>query len=105
VKTHEGIDARSLAMARAVVAHIDADPQRTGLDRAKATCRHWLDRGISAAAEWACLLDARPWEEIRRLLLNPSETGRRMRQNSPFCSVLTPKERWAIYREYASHDL
>jgi hypothetical protein len=92
-------------MARAVVAHIEADPRRAGLDRARTTCRRWLDRGITAAAEWTRLLDAKPWEEIRTLLLDPSEAGRARRQNSPFCGILSPKERWAIYREFAGHDL
>jgi len=105
VRTHAGIDARSLAMARAVVAHIDADPRRGGLDRARATCRRWLAQGVAAAAEWARMLDAAPWEEIRRILLDPSEAGRALRQNSPFCGILSPRERWAIYREFAGHDL
>lgn len=92
-------------MARAVVARIDADPKCAGLERARATCRRWMAQGIAAAAEWARLLDTRPWEEIRRLLLDPSENGRRRRQNSPFCGILSPKERWAIYREFSDHDL
>lgn len=105
MRTHGDIDARSLALARAVVARIDADPRRAGLDRARTTCRRWLDRGVTAAAEWSRLLDAGPWEEVRRALLDPSDVGRALRQNSPFCGILTPKERWAIYREFAGHDL
>ena len=39
METHQEIDERSLEMARQIVAKIDADPQRTGLERAKHVCR------------------------------------------------------------------
>ena len=39
---------------------------------------------------------------MRAVLLDESDEGQRLRQNDPFCGVLTPKERWAIYRESAN---
>jgi hypothetical protein len=42
----------------------------------------------------------RPWREIREILLDESENGQRLRQNDPFCGILTPQERWAIYRAF-----
>lgn len=100
MKTHEQIEERSLALARAIVSRIDADPGRAGLDKARATCRRWLEeRPLPVLREWLEILD-RPWEEIRAVLLDPSEEGRRLRQSDPFCGILTPGERWAIYRAY-----
>jgi len=100
VKTHEQIDQRSLAMARAIVEKIDRDPVQAGLAKARATCERWLKaRSSSAVREWRGIL-GRPWEQIREVLLDGSEEGRRLRQSDPFCGILTPKERWEIYRAY-----
>ena len=91
-------------MARAVAERIDADPQRCGLDRARAVCQRWAERTASPAVlEWAAIL-RRPWPEIRAVLLDPSEEGRRLRQSGPFCGILQPRERWLIYKEFAGHD-
>jgi hypothetical protein len=88
MKTHEQIDERSL------------DPTRQGLEKARITCRHWFEQRPSPSVrEWLQLLQ-RPWEEIREILLDASENGRRLRQSDPFCGVLTPHERWDIYREH-----
>lgn len=100
MKTHEQIDRRSLAMAEAIVSKIDRDAKQAGLLKAGATCSRWMKRHPTPAnREWLEILD-RPWEEIRALLLEDSERGRRLRQNDPFCGILTPRERWAIYSEY-----
>lgn len=98
MRTHQQIDQRSLAMARAIVEKIDRDPTRAGLAKARATCKRWVnDRPRPALQEWLGLLD-QPWESIRELLLDPSEQGQRLRQSDPFCGILTPQERWEIYR-------
>jgi hypothetical protein len=100
MRTHQEIDARSLHMAKAIVEKIDADPTRRGLEKARATCRRWFrERPSPALGEWQQLLQ-RPWSEIRTILLDESETGARLRQNDPFCGILTPQERWAIYRAH-----
>jgi len=104
MRTHADIDARSLALARAVAARIDADPGLAGLARAGAVCRRWCDMGVAPAREWMDLLGRASWPEVRRALLDESEDGRRRRQNSPFCGILTPRERWAIYRRFRPHD-
>jgi intergrase/recombinase len=103
MKTHQAIDRRSLELARQIVAKIDADRQRQGHEHAKMVCRRWFDRGNRSAKEWLEILD-RPWEEVREILLDESDEGQRLRQNNPFCGVLTPKERWAIYREAARSE-
>jgi hypothetical protein len=100
MKTHQDIDRRSLAMVRRIVEKIDADPQRAGLDQARRVCARWIERGVRPAQEWREILE-RPWEEIRAILLDESDEGQRLRQNDPFCGILTPHERNAIYREFA----
>jgi len=93
MKTHQEIDRRSLELARAVAARIDADPRRVGLDLARDNCTRWLRRSPSAAVEeWRGILEG-GWETARKALLDESETGARLRQSSPFCGILSPKER------------
>lgn len=89
---------RSLEMVRRIVAKIDADPERRGLAHAKRVCERWVRQGIVSAREWQTLLD-KPWEEVRAILLDESDEGQRLRQTDPFCGILTPTERWQIYRE------
>lgn len=87
-------------MARAIVEKIDNDPQRRGLEKARATCRRWYsERPMPAIFEWLQILE-RPWEEIREILLDPSEEGQRLRQSDPFCGILTPAERRGIYKAH-----
>jgi hypothetical protein len=101
MKDHQGIDRRSLEMARRIVAKIDADPR--GLEHARQVCVRWVERGNVPAREWLGILE-RPWSEVRRILLEDSEESRRLRQNDPFCGILTPAERWEIYREATRHE-
>jgi hypothetical protein len=103
VKTHEGIDRRSLTMVRKIVEKIDSDPTQAGLEHARVVCARWVERGNRPAMEWMPILE-RSWVEIRGILLDESEEGKRLRQNSPFCGILTPVERWAIYREAARNE-
>jgi hypothetical protein len=101
MKTHEHIDRRSLVLARAVVDAIDRDPRRAGLEQARSTCRRWqLQAPSPAVAEWGRILELE-WEAIRLFLLDPGEEGRRLRQSSPFCGVLSARERWEIFRQFA----
>ncbi len=101
MKTHALIDQRSLALARIIVAKIDEDPNRTGLVQARERCRRWYEeREAPAHREWLEILD-RPWRQVRDMLLDESESGQRLRQSTPFCGVLTPRERWAIYKDWS----
>lgn len=102
MKTHETIDKRGLALARDIVAKIDKDPERQGLKRAQTLCDKWLrDTQIQAYAEWKQILSGN-WSTIRAVLLDESEYGQRLRQNSPFCGVLTSEERHHIFRTFSS---
>jgi hypothetical protein len=87
-------------MARRIVDKIDNDPAREGLEHARQVCARWISQGNVPAREWMVILQ-RPWPEIREILLDDSEEGTRLRQSDPFCGILTPVERWEIYREAA----
>jgi hypothetical protein len=101
MKRHEDIDRRSLAMARLIVERIDLDPERRGFQRARETCARWMDSArCPGVREWSSLL-AGSWDQVRGVLLKDDEEGRRLRQCSPFTSVLSPRERWALYRKFA----
>jgi hypothetical protein len=101
--SHADIDRRNLAMARAIAARIDADPERTGLTHARAVCARWVAKGVGPAAEeWQRIL-AGAWEHVREVLLDESEEGDRLRQNSPFCGILSSRERWTFYRREGAH--
>ncbi|MBI3922863.1 MAG: hypothetical protein HY318_15690 [Armatimonadetes bacterium] len=104
MRTHQRIDERSLAMAKAIVTRIDTDPKREGLARANSVCERWEKQHPSSCnREWLRLL-AKPWGEVRAILLDGTDEGRRLRQNSPFCGILTPEERWEIYRRFRDDD-
>lgn len=103
MRDHDAIDRRSLTMAQRIVEKIDDDPARGGLAHARSVCERWVSRGNVPAQEWLQILD-RPWEEIREILLSESEDAKRLRQSDPFCGILTPQERWQIYREAARHE-
>jgi hypothetical protein len=107
MKTHQEIDARALRLARSIVAHIDADPTRSGVEKAVSTCMRWQrmlpEQQRVCVDEWADILK-QPWSAIREVLLDESEEGNRLRQSSPFCGVLSNRERWSILKEFVSHD-
>ena len=90
------IDARSLDMARIVVARIDADPDLVHV--AHDNLARWRQRhgGLSRAdREWMEIL-SRPWAEIREILLAETDEGQRLRSSSPFVGIVTEDERWEI---------
>ncbi len=91
-------------MARAIVARIDADPDRSGLTRAKDLCQRWYrEREALAHREWLGILE-QPWSQVRIVLLDESEIGQRLRQSTPFCGILTPRERWAFYKAWSDRE-
>lgn len=98
VRTHQEIDRRSLEMVQRIVEKIDADPEQHGLAHAKSVCERWMTQGIVSAREWQTILE-KPWATVRAILLDQGDEGQRLRQTDPFCGILSPTERWKIYRE------
>ena len=102
--SHRTIDERGLSLAEEIVRRVDADPQHNAVTYAQELCQRWL-RSVRSedVRTWSIILSG-PWPEIRRALLDPSENGNRLRQSNPFCGVLSPQERWRIYRRFRHHD-
>jgi hypothetical protein len=101
MRGHERIEARSLAMHRAIAAKLRASPELFSI--ATDNLRRWgatAGRSQPYLTAWAGILE-RPAEEVLALIQEDSESMRAMRQTSPFAGVLSPKERWKIYDAYA----
>lgn len=96
---HEIQDRVSLEMGRRIAAHLPEHPE--WLDLARANLERWSQRNPDATAllgcyrEWLELL-SRPLREIQRILTEDTDEAQRLRQNSPFAGVLSPKEVWEI---------
>ncbi len=101
MKTHQHIDQRSLDLARLIVKRIDADPDHAGLKKAQSVCTRWMEQDPTPPTqEWAELL-TKPWTEIKRSYMDPGDDGARLRQNSPFCGILSPRERWQFIKQWS----
>jgi len=96
---HFETDQVSLELGRRVAERMRRQPEVVAI--AQANLLRWLRINASAPsllrcyAEWRQIL-AQPVEEICDLLCSETEEARRLRQNSPFAGVLTPKEVWEI---------
>ena len=104
-RTHEWIDERSLALDRAIAHKLRAQPEL--FQRAKATLERWIRERQPTIPpvllEWREILDRWPLEKVLEFLTSADEGPRRLRQSSPFCGILSPTERLAVFKEYESH--
>ena len=97
---HAKQDAQSLALARAIVKVIDAEVDHQSLAKAKTILAQWLKNNPSSGLlEWAKILEEN-WTVIKEKLLEENEAGQQRRQNSPFCGILSPRERWSVIKGY-----
>lgn len=100
---HRILDARSLAMHCMAAAKIEQD--RSLLRVVKNTLDGWSaryeDEIPPALEEWRLLL-SQPWAEVSAIITNPGERATRLRQSSPFSTILSPKERQRIYDAFRS---
>ena len=73
------------------------------LDKARSTLARWLDitdhSPRPALQEWKEILAGSP-SRIREVLLGEDENCKRLRQSSPFCGILTNRERTQILLQY-----
>lgn len=97
---HARIDARSLALHRAVAEKLRANPGL--LDIARDNLKRWMAQGGPTLPYWQRWLEILDWplEELTAKILEESEDMTAMRQSAPFAGVLLPRERWAIYEEF-----
>ena len=95
---HYRAERRSLAYHREIALRLRHEPELLG--RARARVAGWLrDGGVHRtwAERWRDLLNQSTTEIVARLGAD-DEDAVAMRQVSPFACVLTPRERWQIWR-------
>jgi hypothetical protein len=104
---HELLDDRSLEMDRVIAEKIRANPKLVQI--ALSNIKRWLanpdysDSNRQAILEWKRIIETTTVAALVTLLESSSEEARRLRQSSPFCGILTPGERQAIFRKYETH--
>ena len=94
---HPEIDARVLEMTRITVARIDENPEllRTGRENIERWTRQNDGYLPQCNTEWLDILETRTWDEIRKMLLEESDEGQRLRSSHPF-HLITQDERRRI---------
>ena len=99
--THARIEERSIVLHRAIAQRVTENPAL--LDVARANLRRWVSQDGERLywTEWENILKG-PLEDVLAFMVSPSEKARRLRQSSPFCGILTPRERWKIYESFAA---
>jgi hypothetical protein len=104
---HEFVDDRSLEMDRVIAEKIRANPKLVQI--ALSNIKRWLanpdysDSNRQAILEWKRIIETTTVAALVTLLESSSEEASRLRQSSPFCGILTPGERQAIFRKYETH--
>lgn len=103
-RTHQWIDDRSLALARAAAQKVRHNPALFAvalgnLERWKSSLLPWPQ----SMQEWEQVM-AKGLEAALSVLTEEGARGQRLRQSSPFVGVLTMAERDAIFRDYESRS-
>ena len=96
VCSHQWIDLVDLAMHRAMARKIRREPKLFKLarwEKSKRACPPPL-------REWKEILRNNDMETVLRIATRADEHGDRLRQTSPFCGILTDREREAIWARY-----
>ena len=105
MKDHRLIDKRSVAFDRVIAARLRSEP--TLRERARGTVVRWLAHSSAASCpdllEWQRLLDG-PFEALLAIVEGTDERSTRLRQSSPFCGILTQRERTAILKEFQARE-
>lgn len=96
---HMRLEERSMALHCEAARRIRANPDL--IDMVRKNLERWIEENgeIPALIEWIEILD-KPVDYIIDVMVSPDEKGRHLRQSSPFCGILTPKERWKIYESF-----
>jgi hypothetical protein len=99
--THAQIEERSILLHRIIAQRVSENPAL--LEVARANLRRWVGQDGERLywTEWEKILEG-PLESILAFLVSPKETARRLRQSSPFCGILSPRERWKIYESFTA---
>ena len=99
---HRTHDAVGLEIGRRIAGGLPQHPEWIELARSNLARWSRLNSGapglLGCYAEWQQILQ-RPMEQIVAILTAESDEGQRLRQNSPFAGVLSPREVWQIKRQ------
>jgi len=102
-RSHEDLDRRALAMARAISKRLSDDPSL--VERAQQYVSGRLEKASPGERmelrEWERLLRTMSLPRLQRFLVDPGERATRLRQTLPFVDALSRKERDAILKECA----
>lgn len=94
---------RSLWLHRAIAAKIQDDPERArAVARENIAIRRAADEPARAEAwrhAWEALLDG-PLDLLLATLCSTSSRAAQLRQTAPFAGLLSPQERWSVYRSF-----
>ena len=105
MRTHQEIDARSLALHRMVAAKIRRDPRL--FENVKGTLARWRASVCSASQpyleEWDHLVSL-GIEACLSIAEEDSPHATALRQSSPFSAVLTHRERFAFLKTWSRAD-
>lgn len=101
MRTHQLIDARSLALHRAVAAKLRQNPEL--FERSRQTLQRWRST-VSPSSQpyletWEALMN-QGLEATLAVALEDSERAAALRQSSPFAAVLTNQERFALLKAW-----
>jgi hypothetical protein len=98
---HTRIEERSIALHREIAGRIRSNPAL--IQVARRNLERWVEKNGETPVlnEWKDILN-RPPDQIIETLVSIDEKGRRLRQSSPFCGILTSQERWKIYESYTT---
>jgi len=105
LRTHQALDERSLALHRLIAEKIRQNPAL--IERVRHTLNRWRVQ-VDAASQpylkqWEALLD-QGTEACLSVCLERSQNANALRQSSPFCGVLTAKERFHFLKTWQSGD-
>ncbi|HMS08419.1 MAG TPA: hypothetical protein PKE66_02955 [Pyrinomonadaceae bacterium] len=100
------VDLFALELHRAIAEKMLRD-ERAVIARAKANIARWLNSGnfpneIGAPLrEWMKILESESPANLRKLIVEQSDEGQRLRSSSPFTGILSKAEREAIMKKCA----
>lgn len=101
VCSHQWIDLVDLVLHRAMARKIRREPKL--FNRARRNLARWEKRNRGCPPpwrEWKQILCHNDMNAVLRIMTRADEEGNRLRQSSPFCGILTEREREVIWARY-----
>ena len=93
---HQRLEDGTLALHKEIAKRLEENPQL--IEVAKANLERWTLRGgdLPVWRAWREILNG-TLPQVLTVLLSEDEDCKRLRQSSPFCGILSPRERGDIY--------